>query len=74
VATLSRRPMTLGEQGNVEPWLSGKAGTELLKPTAEDRLRTWPVLRRVKKTGTGDEDPDAARRSGGVIRAPAELI
>src|SRR5260370_40435588 len=32
-------------------------GTELLKPAAEDRLRMWPVSRRVNKTGTGDDDP-----------------
>jgi putative SOS response-associated peptidase YedK len=34
-----------------------EAGTELLKPAAEDRLRMWPVSRRVNKTGTGADDP-----------------
>jgi putative SOS response-associated peptidase YedK len=33
------------------------AGAELLRPAAEDRLRMWPVSRRVNKTGTGDDDP-----------------
>jgi hypothetical protein len=37
--------------------MSGEAGRELLKPAAEDRLRTGPVSRRVNKTGTGDDDP-----------------
>jgi hypothetical protein len=37
--------------------LRGAAGTELLKPAAEDRLRMWPVSRRVNKTGTGDDNP-----------------
>jgi putative SOS response-associated peptidase YedK len=42
---------------DIERWLSGEAGTELFKPSAEDRLRMWPVSRRVNKSGTGDDDP-----------------
>jgi putative SOS response-associated peptidase YedK len=38
-------------------WLRGGAGTALLRPAAEDRLRMWPVSRRVNRTGTGDDDP-----------------
>ncbi len=38
-------------------WLAGTAGTELLRPTASDRLRIWPVSRRVNKIGSGDDDP-----------------
>jgi putative SOS response-associated peptidase YedK len=45
------------DKADVGPWLSGEAGTELLKPAAENRLRMWPVSRRVNKTGTGDDDP-----------------
>jgi putative SOS response-associated peptidase YedK len=41
----------------IERWLGGEAGTELLNPVAENRLRMWPVSRRVNKTGTGDDDP-----------------
>ncbi len=40
-----------------EPWLSGAAGAELLRSAAEDRLRMWPVSRRVNNTGSGDDDP-----------------
>jgi hypothetical protein len=29
----------------------------LLRPAEEDRLRIWPVSRRVNKTGTSDDDP-----------------
>ena len=42
---------------DVRLWLKGEVGTELLRPAAEDRLRMWPVSRRVNKTGTGDDDP-----------------
>jgi hypothetical protein len=36
---------------------NGEAVTEFLKPAGEERLRMWPVSRRVNKTGTGDDDP-----------------
>jgi hypothetical protein len=38
------------------PWLNGAAGAELLRPAADDRLRMWPVSRRINKTGIGDDD------------------
>jgi len=34
--------------------LAGVAGAELLKPATEDRLRMWPVSRRVNRTGSDD--------------------
>jgi putative SOS response-associated peptidase YedK len=51
-----RMPVVL-DKADVGPWLKGDAGTELLKPAAENRLRMWPVSRRVNKTGSGDDDP-----------------
>jgi putative SOS response-associated peptidase YedK len=51
-----RMPVVL-DKADVRRWLSSEAGTELLKPAAEDRLRMWPVSRRVNKTGQGDDDP-----------------
>jgi putative SOS response-associated peptidase YedK len=54
-AVHERMPVLL-DRADFEPWLSGAAGTELLKPSAEDRLRVWPVSRRVNRTG-GGEDP-----------------
>ncbi len=52
----NRMPVVL-DKADIGPWLSGAAGTELSKPAAEDRVRMWPVSRRVNKTGTGDDDP-----------------
>jgi putative SOS response-associated peptidase YedK len=52
----NRMPVVLGK-ADIRRWLNGEAGSELLKPAAEDRLRMWPVSRRVNKTGTGDDDP-----------------
>ena len=51
-----RMPVVL-DKADIRSWLSGESGTELLKPAAEDRLRMWPVSRRVNKTGSGDDDP-----------------
>ena len=41
---------------DVAAWLGGARGTGLLQPAAEDRLRMWPVSRRVNRTGAGDDD------------------
>jgi putative SOS response-associated peptidase YedK len=43
-----RMPVLL-DKADVGPWLKGEAGIELLRPAAEDRLRMWPVSRRVNK-------------------------
>jgi putative SOS response-associated peptidase YedK len=51
-----RMPVVLNT-ADIRRWLNGEAGTELLKPAAEDTLRMWPVSRRVNKTGTSDDDP-----------------
>ena len=41
----------------VEPWLTGKAGQETLRPAAESALREWIVSNRVNKTGVFGDDP-----------------
>jgi putative SOS response-associated peptidase YedK len=51
-----RMPVVLDEV-DIGRCLNREAGAELLRPAAEDRLRMWPVSRRVNKTGTGDDDP-----------------
>jgi len=51
-----RMPVLLGEK-DYEPWLSGKAGVELLKPTAEDVLQRWSVSKRVNSSRAPDDDP-----------------
>jgi putative SOS response-associated peptidase YedK len=49
-------PVLLGHH-NLDAWLSGKAGVELLRPTPNDLLRMWPVSKRVNVSGRGDDDP-----------------
>ena len=39
----------------IEPWLSGEAGTELLRPAPDDILRMWPVSKRVSKPGNTED-------------------
>jgi putative SOS response-associated peptidase YedK len=50
-----RMPVVL-DKADIRPWLTGEAGIDLLKPAPGERLRMWPVSRRVNKTGTGDDD------------------
>jgi putative SOS response-associated peptidase YedK len=51
-----RMPVLLAEK-NYEPWLSGKAGLEMLQPTAENLLQRWPVSKRVNNSRAPDDDP-----------------
>ena len=50
-----RMPVLLAEK-DYEPWLSGKAGLELLKPAAENALQKWPVSKRVNSSRTPGDD------------------
>ena len=47
-------PVLLG-QHDLDAWLTGKAGVELLRPVPNDLLRMWPVSKQVNKTGVGDD-------------------
>ncbi len=50
-----RMPVLLtGKQ--FDPWLSGAAGVEILKPPPNDFLRKWPVSKRVNSSRANDED------------------
>jgi putative SOS response-associated peptidase YedK len=51
-----RMPVLLAEN-DFEPWLSGKAGLELLKPAPDDLLQKWPVSKRVNSSRASDDDP-----------------
>jgi putative SOS response-associated peptidase YedK len=53
-AVHNRMPAFL-DRKHFEPWLSGAAGTEVLKPAEEDYLRMWPVSKRVDQTESGDD-------------------
>ena len=50
-----RMPVLLAEK-DFEPWLSGSAGLELLKPARDDLLQSWPVSKRVNSSRAPDED------------------
>jgi putative SOS response-associated peptidase YedK len=51
-----RMPVLLGEK-DFEPWLSGNAGLEMLKPAPDDALQRWPVSKRVNSSRAPDDDP-----------------
>ena len=51
-----RMPVLLSEK-DYEAWLSGAAGTELLRPADEDVLQRWPVSKRVNSSRAPDDDP-----------------
>jgi len=51
-----RMPVLFAEK-DFEPWLSGAAGLELLKPASEDLLQRWPVSKRVNSSKAPDDDP-----------------
>jgi putative SOS response-associated peptidase YedK len=45
-----------------EPWLSGKAGAEYLKPVPNDFLQRWPVSRRVNSSKADADDATLIER------------
>ena len=51
-----RMPVLLSE-GDFEPWLSCKAGVELLKPAADELLQRWRVSKRVNGSKASADDP-----------------
>jgi putative SOS response-associated peptidase YedK len=50
-----RMPVIL-EREQFGAWLTGEAGSELLRPAADDVLQKWPVSKRVNSSRTSDED------------------
>jgi putative SOS response-associated peptidase YedK len=50
-----RMPVLLADR-DFEPWLSGSAGLELLKPAPDDLLQSWPVSKRVNSSRASDDD------------------
>jgi putative SOS response-associated peptidase YedK len=51
-----RMPVLL-QPKDFDGWLVGNAGTELLKPAANDYLQAWPVSRRVNSSRAPGDDP-----------------
>lgn len=50
-----RMPALLTEK-QFDPWLSGEAGTELLKPAPDNFLQKWPVSKRVNSSKADKDD------------------
>jgi hypothetical protein len=51
-----RMPVLL-KQRDLDPWLAGTAGVEMLRPAPNEALRMWPVSKRVNVSGLEDDDP-----------------
>jgi putative SOS response-associated peptidase YedK len=51
-----RMPVLLTED-QFDPWLSGEAGIEYLKPAPEEFLQKWPISKRVNSSRADDNDP-----------------
>ena len=51
-----RMPVLLTED-QFDPWLSGDAGIDYLKPAPDDFLQKWPVSKRVNSSRADDNDP-----------------
>ena len=49
-----RMPVLLTRE-DIDAWLSGAAGTELLRPTPAGMLQSWPVSKRVNRPGSDDD-------------------
>jgi putative SOS response-associated peptidase YedK len=56
VAEVHDRMPVILEADQFEPWLTGRAGVELLKPAASDVLQRWHVSRRVNSSHASDDD------------------
>jgi putative SOS response-associated peptidase YedK len=50
-----RMPVLLTDR-QFDPWLTGEAGVEYLKPAPNDFLQKWPVSKRVNSSRADDDD------------------
>ena len=73
IAEIHDRMPVILEANQFEPWLSGKAGVELLKPAANHVLQRWAVSKRVNSSRASDDDatlidplPNAAQPNAGA--------
>jgi putative SOS response-associated peptidase YedK len=62
VGEVHDRMPVIPEPGDIDAWLTGDAGTELLKLPANEVLQKWPVSRRVNSSRTSDEDTTLIER------------
>ena len=66
-----RMPVLLIEQ-QFDPWLSGEAGVEYLKPAGEEVLQKWPVSKRVNNSRADDNDPTLIDKVG-LVEPPEPM-
>jgi putative SOS response-associated peptidase YedK len=57
-----RMPALLTEK-QFDQWLSGEAGTEILKPAPNDYLQRWPVSKRVNSSKADKDDGSLTEKS-----------
>jgi putative SOS response-associated peptidase YedK len=57
VAAVHDRMPVLLRPDQLEPWLDGSTGKELLVPAPENMLRKWPVSQRINSSRTPGDDP-----------------
>jgi putative SOS response-associated peptidase YedK len=58
-----RMPVLLTEQ-QFDPWLTGEAGVEYLKPAPNTFLQKWPVSKRVNSSRADDNDATLIEKIG----------
>lgn len=68
-----RMPVLLAER-DLEAWLAGKAGSEVLRPAPNDALRLWPVSRLVNRSGQHDDDPSLIAPVPQAMLEPAPTV
>lgn len=66
-----RMPVLLAAT-DFEPWLSGAASAELLRPAPNDLLARWPVSKRVNSSRASDDDSSLIAIEGSVA-TPDEI-
>ena len=68
-----RMPVVL-EQCQFEPWLTGTAGLEVLKPAGDDVLQKCAVSKRVNSSRASDEDSTLIEPTELATEAPITSI
>jgi putative SOS response-associated peptidase YedK len=58
-----RMPVLLTDR-QFDPWLTGEAGVEYLKPAPNDFLQKWPVSKRVNSSRADDDDATLIEKIG----------
>ncbi len=71
IAEIHDRMPVILEADQFEPWLSGRASIEVLKPAADDVLQKWPVSKRVNSSRARDDDETLIDLAPNIQSAPS---